>query len=261
MIDRRYLILARTTTWNLKQKIKQAIYTTNKCKWVNFPCCRIGSGLGYTLPVQTVLHQRWKSSPNLLGHFPESSSNCCSILNPEKSEDGKNQTKQRCSDTIITSRNMEGTLMRLDSNYSSLQGDLHRNVKWFDWLWSHWYENFSINLNSGFQRSYSGGLPYSPFTRRRSITMIERETQGVVRIVKSPIWPTLLTIFPMFTKDISNFMSEKFDTTSLYRASRGNNTYHTLHINQRDGFTQHHFVKWANEKGCKITQKFNWTVF
>ena len=52
-------------------------------------------------------------------------------------------------------------------------------------------------------------------------------------------------------------MSEKFDTTSLYWASRGTNTYHTLHINQRDGFTQHHFVKWANEKGCKITQKFN----
>ena len=29
-------------------------------------------------------------------------------------------------------------------------------------------------------------------------------------------------------------------------------THHTLHVDQRDRFTQHHFVKWTNKKRCEV---------
>ena len=29
-------------------------------------------------------------------------------------------------------------------------------------------------------------------------------------------------------------------------------THHTLHVDQRDRFTQHHFVKWTNKKSCEV---------
>ena len=29
-------------------------------------------------------------------------------------------------------------------------------------------------------------------------------------------------------------------------------TYHTLHVDQGDRFTQHHFVKWTNKKRCEV---------
>lgn len=35
----------------------------------------------------------------------------------------------------------------------------------------------------------------------------------------------------------------------------GNTAYHTFHVNKSDGFTQHHFVKWTNKKGCRKKEK------
>ena len=29
-------------------------------------------------------------------------------------------------------------------------------------------------------------------------------------------------------------------------------THHALHVDQRDRFTQHHFVKWTNKKRCEV---------
>ena len=29
-------------------------------------------------------------------------------------------------------------------------------------------------------------------------------------------------------------------------------THHTLHVDQRDRFTQHHFVKWTNKKRYEV---------
>ena len=29
-------------------------------------------------------------------------------------------------------------------------------------------------------------------------------------------------------------------------------THHTLHVDQRDRFAQHHFVKWTNKKRCEM---------
>ena len=84
--------------------------------------------------------------------------------------------------------------------------------------------------------------------------MAMHDARGVVgRARYGPrfFFPTVYRRNLIFSGHKVNFMSEKFLYNVITAKCLGNNTYHTLHINQRDGFTQHHFVERANKKGCK----------